>query len=185
VLFLKEIGMRLSTRGRFAINAMIDLALRERHNPVPLSELALRHGISLSYLEQVFAKLRQHGLVESTRGPGGGYTLGFRGDTISVADIVSAIEDSGPGTPDHAEPGTVSPGDMTQALWDQLHSALMLHMQTISLRSLAQEQRAKGFQVQERKTASKGILKKPTTHMERPNAPNSVFALGQWAPVRA
>ena len=55
--------MRLSTRGRFAITAMIDLALRDPHSPVPLSELALRHGISLSYLEQVFAKLRQHGLV--------------------------------------------------------------------------------------------------------------------------
>jgi hypothetical protein len=61
---------------------------------VALSELATRHGISLSYLEQVFAKLRQHGLVESTRGPGGGYTLGFRGDAISVADIVTAIGDS-------------------------------------------------------------------------------------------
>ena len=84
--------MRLSTRGRFAINAMIDLALRDRSNPVPLAELALRHHISLSYLEQVFAKLRQHGLVDSTRGPGGGYTLGFRGDAITVADIVTAIE---------------------------------------------------------------------------------------------
>ena len=79
--------MRLSTRGRFAINAMIDLALRDRANPVPLADLAQRHHISLSYLEQVFAKLRQHGLVDSTRGPGGGYTLGFRGDAITVADI--------------------------------------------------------------------------------------------------
>ncbi len=176
--------MRLSTRGRFAINAMIDLALRERHNPVPLSELALRHGISLSYLEQVFAKLRQHGLVESTRGPGGGYTLGFRGDAISVADIVSAIEDSSPGAPENSDAGTGGPSDMTQALWDQLHSSLMLHMQTISLRSLAQEQRAKGFQVQERKVANKGVLKKPRANFELPSAPNSVFALGQWVPTR-
>jgi len=176
--------MRLSTRGRFAINAMIDLALRERHSPVPLSELALRHGISLSYLEQVFAKLRQHGLVESTRGPGGGYTLGFRGDAISVADIVSAIEDSSLSAHEAGDPVTAGPTDMTQALWDQLHSALMLHMQTISLRSLAQEQRLKGFQVKERKTASKGILKKPTATLERPTGPNSVFALGQWLPGR-
>ena len=174
--------MRLSTRGRFAINAMIDLALRERQSPVPLSELALRHGISLSYLEQVFAKLRQHGLVESTRGPGGGYTLGFRGDAISVADIVSAIEDSSPVAQEAGEPGAGGPTDMTQALWDQLHSALMLHMQTISLRSLAQEQRAKGFQVIERKTGNKGVLKKPIAKLERPSAPNSVFALGQWLP---
>ncbi|MFM6990414.1 MAG: Rrf2 family transcriptional regulator [Rhodoferax sp.] len=177
--------MRLSTRGRFAINAMIDLALRERHSPVPLSELALRHGISLSYLEQVFAKLRQHGLVESTRGPGGGYTLGFRGDAISVADIVCAIEDSGPAAPETDVPGAGGPADMTQGLWDQLHSALMVHMQTISLRSLAQEQRAKGFQVKERKTGNKGILKKPRANFDVPSAPNSVFALGQWLPGRA
>ena len=87
--------MRLSTRGRFAITSMIDLALREKAYPVPLSDLALRHGISLSYLEQVFAKLRQHSLVESTRGPGGGYALGFRGDRITVADIIGAIEEVG------------------------------------------------------------------------------------------
>lgn len=176
--------MRLSTRGRFAINAMIDLALRQRHSPVPLSELALRHGISLSYLEQVFAKLRQHGLVESTRGPGGGYTLGFRGDTISVADIVTAIEGGAPGPQEDDAPAG-SPTDMTQALWEQLHTALMAHMQTISLRSLALEQRAKGFAVQERKVSKKGILKKPVGTLDRPSAPNSVFALGQWLPGRA
>ncbi len=176
--------MRLSTRGRFAINAMIDLALRQRHSPVPLSELALRHGISLSYLEQVFAKLRQHGLVESTRGPGGGYTLGFRGDTISVADIVTAIEGNAPEAQgDEASAG--NPTDMTQALWEQLHTALMAHMQTISLRSLALEQRAKGFAVHERKASKKGILKKPVGTLDRPSAPNSVFALGQWLPGRA
>lgn len=173
--------MRLSTRGRFAINAMIDLALRQRHCPVPLSELALRHGISLSYLEQVFAKLRLHGLVESTRGPGGGYTLGFRGDTISVADIVTAIEGNAP-SPQGDDASADGPSDMTQALWEQLHTALMAHMQTISLRSLALEQRAKGFAVQERKASKKGILKKPATGLERPSAPNSVFALGQWLP---
>jgi Rrf2 family transcriptional regulator, iron-sulfur cluster assembly transcription factor len=178
-------NMRLSTRGRFAINAMIDLALRQRHSPVPLSELALRHGISLSYLEQVFAKLRQHGLVESTRGPGGGYTLGFRGDGISVADIVTAIEGSTPGPQDDEALAAGGPTDMTQALWEQLHTALMAHMQTISLRSLALEQRAKGFAVQERKASNKGILKKPAPSLERPSAPNSVFALGQWLPGRS
>lgn len=173
--------MRLSTRGRFAINAMIDLALRQRHCPVPLGELAVRHGISLSYLEQVFAKLRQHGLVASTRGPGGGYTLGFRGDAISVADIVMAIE-GGPGGPQEDAAAEGSPADMTHALWEQLHTALMAHMQTISLRSLALEQRAKGFKVQERVSGNKGVLKKPAAELERRGAPNSVFALGQWMP---
>jgi Rrf2 family transcriptional regulator, iron-sulfur cluster assembly transcription factor len=176
--------MRLSTRGRFAITAMIDLALRDPHSPVPLSELALRHGISLSYLEQVFAKLRQHGLVESTRGPGGGYALGFRGDSISVADIVTAIESDEPTPAMDARKGTQDVPDMTEALWEQLHTALMAHMRTITLKSLAVEQSAKGFQVPTRKSNKKGILKKPQTPALRSNAPNSVFALDQWLPSR-
>ena len=85
--------MRLSTRGRFAITAMIDLAMRQSGTPVPLQDLAQRHRISMSYLEQMFAKLRQHGLVESTRGPGGGYALAHAPGSISVADIIGAIED--------------------------------------------------------------------------------------------
>ncbi len=170
--------MRLSTRGRFAINAMIDLALRQPDCPVALSELAARHGISLSYLEQVFAKLRQHGLVESTRGPGGGYTLGFRGDAISVADIVTAIEETTLATQE-------SQGDMTHALCEQLHHAMLEHMKTISLRGLALEQKAKGFQVQARKPGKKALLKQAAPTLSRPNAPNSVFALGSWLPTRA
>ena len=170
--------MRLSTRGRFAINAMVDLALRTPGQPVPLSDLALRHGISLSYLEQVFAKLRQHGLVESTRGPGGGYALGLRGDTISVADIVLAIEEG----PARAQRGQE---DMTEALWEQLQSALLEHMKNISLHSLALQQKAKGFAVQERSTPKKSLVKKTAPALSKPNAPNSVFALGSWLPTRA
>jgi Rrf2 family iron-sulfur cluster assembly transcriptional regulator len=168
--------MRLSTRGRFAITAMIDLALREKGYPVPLSDLALRHGISLSYLEQVFAKLRQHGLVESTRGPGGGYALGFRGDGITVADIIGAIEEVG-------DPATVRKGRQgvlnTQALWDSLNSAVFEHMKTITLKSLADEQRAKGFQVKERHKATKGVMPAPMRQTPRAMVPNSVFALAQ------
>jgi Rrf2 family iron-sulfur cluster assembly transcriptional regulator len=168
--------MRLSTRGRFAITAMIDLALREKGYPVPLSDLALRHGISLSYLEQVFAKLRQHSLVDSTRGPGGGYALGFRGDAITVADIIGAIEEVGdPQSARKARNGVLD----TQALWDSLNSAVFEHMKTITLKSLADEQRASGFQVQERKKAAKGVLAAPVRQLPRPLVPNSVFALAQ------
>ncbi len=172
--------MRLSTRGRFAITAMIDLALRESAQPVPLQDIALRHRISLSYLEQVFAKLRQHGLVESTRGPGGGYTLGFRGDSISVADIIGAIEE-----PAEASPARDGVQDMTQDLWAALQTTIVAHMKTITLKSLAEEQRAKGFQVQERKPAKKGVLQKikPLAPV-RTNAPNSVFALASSLALR-
>lgn len=172
--------MRLSTRGRFAITAMIDLALREGGQPTPLIELAQRHGISLSYLEQVFAKLRQNGLVQSTRGPGGGYTLGFRGDEITVADIVIAIEEDdvlalGNG---HAGQSELAQ-DMTRSLWASLHTAVMSHMQTITLKTLAQEQKARGVPVPQPKKRKKGILQAPAILQRRPFVPNSVFALGQ------
>ena len=84
--------MRLSTKGRFAVTAMIDVGLRDNAGPVSLAEIAARHQISLSYLEQLFSKLRQRGLVESTRGPGGGYSLARRAESITVADIIGAVE---------------------------------------------------------------------------------------------
>ncbi len=173
--------MRLSTRGRFAITAMIDLALRDKAYPVPLSDLALRHSISLSYLEQVFSKLRQNGLVESTRGPGGGYTLGFRGDSITVADIIAAIDEADGHTASSAQrEGVLN----TQELWDSLNLAIFEHMKTITLKSLAKDQKSKGFKVEERKATKKTALQKLKPAPLRPRVPNSVFALGQaWGPV--
>jgi Rrf2 family iron-sulfur cluster assembly transcriptional regulator len=164
---------------------MIDLALRDSAAPVPLQDLAVRHHISLSYLEQVFAKLRQHGLVESTRGPGGGYTLAQKSSRISVADIISAIESD-------AQEGAVrrhnsaSAEDMTQELWDSLHTAVLNHMKTITLQGLAEEQRAKGFQVEERKPAKKGVFQKLKLEPLRMGVgvPNSVFALARAVPSR-
>ena len=76
--------MRLTTKGRFAVTAMIDLALRETHGPVTLAGISQRQKISLSYLEQLFGKLRRFNIVESTRGPGGGYTLARKAEEISV-----------------------------------------------------------------------------------------------------
>ncbi|PIV73427.1 MAG: DNA-binding protein, partial [Rhodocyclales bacterium CG17_big_fil_post_rev_8_21_14_2_50_68_7] len=82
--------MRLTTKGRFAVTAMIDLALRQHEGPVTLSGISERNGISLSYLEQLFGKLRRHRLVNSVRGPGGGYTLARPTESISVADVITA-----------------------------------------------------------------------------------------------
>ena len=176
--------MRLSTKGRFAVTAMIDVALREKRGPVPLSEIAVRHNISLSYLEQMFSKLRSEGLVESTRGPGGGYTLGHRADSITVADIIGAIDGKGslrlldatqqstPATPEMAQ-------DLTQDLWDTLHSKMEDYMQSISLRSLVLQQLAKGVRVDTPEPVNRGIFKKPKPEAARTTVPNSVFALGQ------
>ncbi len=85
--------MRLTTKGRYAVTAMLDLAIHYDKGAVTLSEIAARQGISLSYLEQLFARLRRQGLVESTRGPGGGYCLATTPDKISVAEIVMAINE--------------------------------------------------------------------------------------------
>jgi len=85
--------MRLTTKGRFAVTAMIDLALRQNNGPVTLAAISQRQQISLSYLEQLFGKLRRQNLVESTRGPGGGYTLGRKAHEISVADIILSVDE--------------------------------------------------------------------------------------------
>jgi Rrf2 family iron-sulfur cluster assembly transcriptional regulator len=172
--------MRLSTKGRFAVTAMIELALRENSGPVPLSSIALRHQISLSYLEQMFSKLRQHGLVESTRGPGGGYALGHRADGITVADIISAIEEeTDAATLSATRLGESLTQDMTQELWEALNTRMVDYLQSITLRSLAAEQRAKGFKAEERKPSRQGVGRRPVAEPFRTTAPNSVFALGQ------
>ena len=126
--------MRISTKGRFAVNAMIDLCLREGAGPVALAAIAARQQISLSYLEQLFARLRVAGLVASTRGPGGGYTLGRDAASISIADIVSTVEpmeEAADGAAESADGPQLSAG-----LWQQLHEVMLRHLATISLRAI-------------------------------------------------
>ena len=85
--------MRLTTKGRFAVTAMIDLALNSGDGPVTLAAISERQKISLSYLEQLFGRLRRYGLVESVRGPGGGYCLARPDADITIADVVRAVEE--------------------------------------------------------------------------------------------
>ena len=85
--------MRLTTKGRFAVTAMIDVAMNNGNGPVTLAGVSARQKISLSYLEQLFGKLRRHGLVESVRGPGGGYNLARPATSLSVADIILAVDE--------------------------------------------------------------------------------------------
>lgn len=86
--------MRLTTKGRYAVTAMLDLALHATEGPVPLAEISQRQGISLSYLEQLFSRLRRQGLVDSARGPGGGYRLARAASEIAVVDVINAIDEN-------------------------------------------------------------------------------------------
>jgi Rrf2 family transcriptional regulator, iron-sulfur cluster assembly transcription factor len=86
--------MRLTTKGRYAVTAMLDLAVHNMGGPIALADISERQGISLSYLEQLFAKLRKTGLVASTRGPGGGYSLGKPAAEIAVADVIAAVDEA-------------------------------------------------------------------------------------------
>lgn len=167
--------MQPSTKGRFAVNAMIDLALREPAGPVALVSIAKRQGISLSYLEQLFSRLRKLGLVESTRGPGGGYRLGHSADSITVADIVSAVDD-----PQDAQADELRSLGLSRALWQRLQAAMLEQMATITLRSLVDEQVAAGASVatpQVKRTL--GLAPAAPVKHRRPLVPNSVFAFGR------
>jgi len=86
--------MRLTTKGRYAVTAMLDLAINRGQGPITLADISQRQGISLSYLEQLFSKLRKHGLVNSARGPGGGYRLSRSADTIAIAEVISAVDEN-------------------------------------------------------------------------------------------
>lgn len=169
--------MRLSTKNRFAVTAMIDLALRENDGPVSLTDISARHKISVSYLEQLFSRLRQHRLVESTRGPSGGYTLGRSGESISVADIISAIESATSKAQKHLAAKHGPDKLMTCELWATLNTRMVEHMQSISLARLAVEQRAKGVKVESR-PAKRGVYSVPKRQAAPVAVPNSVFALG-------
>ncbi|MDM0021996.1 Rrf2 family transcriptional regulator [Variovorax saccharolyticus] len=169
--------MRLTTKGRFAVIAMIDVALNGRNGPVNLSSIHQRQRISLSYLEQLFGKLRRQGLVESTRGPGGGYSLGRSATEINVADIILSIDDeaelkSRPQRPD--APGAVH-RCTTDELWDSVNRRAVEFLQSVSLQSLVDEQISKGITAARKISVPvvPGRVKSPPV-----NAPNSVFAMG-------
>lgn len=85
--------MRLTTKGRYAVTAMLDLAMHNDQGPISLADISNRQCISLSYLEQLFARLRKKGLVVSTRGPGGGYTLSRPASQLAIADVISAVDE--------------------------------------------------------------------------------------------
>ena len=171
--------MHISTKGRFAVNALVDLALREAAGPVALVSIGQRQGISLSYLEQLFGRLRRVGVVESTRGPGGGYTLARDATQISVAEIVAAVDES---LEDAALDGHGQ--DASAALWQRLGAVMLQHMGTITLANLVQEQIQQGVKVESR-PARRIVTGVSPVKPVRVLAPNSVFAFGRSFAVAA
>ena len=136
--------MRLTTKGRFAVTAMIDLALREHNGPVTLAGISQRQKISLSYLEQLFGKLRRHELVESTRGPGGGYTLGRVSKDITVADIIFAVDEPLDATQCGGKENCQDDQRcMTHDLWANLNAKMVDYLDSVSLADLVQQQKAR------------------------------------------
>lgn len=137
--------MRLTTKGRFAVTAMIDLALRQHAGPVTLAGISERQKISLSYLEQLFGKLRRRELVSSVRGPGGGYCLAKPLDAVSVADIIHAVDESLDATQCGGKgncEGEAQPC-MTHELWTSLNEKMFDYLRSVSLGDLVTQQREK------------------------------------------
>ena len=126
--------MRLSTKSRYAVTSLLDLVMHSDHGPVSLADISVRQGISLSYLEQLFAKMRRNKLVVSTRGPGGGYSLGSSPAQVCIADVINAVDeeiqiadkDVVNGSPSY-EPC------LTEQLWQELSTEIENYLTTISL----------------------------------------------------
>jgi Rrf2 family iron-sulfur cluster assembly transcriptional regulator len=172
--------MRLTTKGRFAVTAMIDLALRQSNGPVTLAAISQRQQISLSYLEQLFGKLRRHELVESTRGPGGGYSLGRKADKITVADIIVSVDEPIDATHCGGKENCMGEAGrcMTHELWASLNSRMVEFLDSVTLQKLVDDQIAKGVVIESTPQVKKAIFSSPIAKPMRINAPNSVFALG-------
>ncbi|MBB5017520.1 Rrf2 family iron-sulfur cluster assembly transcriptional regulator [Chitinivorax tropicus] len=136
--------MRLTTKGRFAVTAMLDLALRQGNGPVTLAGIADRQRISLSYLEQLFGKLRRRQLVESVRGPGGGYCLAKAAHDISVAEIIQAVDEPIDATQCGGKENCLEEHRcMTHDLWASLNVTIFEYLASVSLGQLVDNQRAK------------------------------------------
>lgn len=134
--------MKLSTKGRYAVMAMVDLASNSRGSPVALADIAERQEISLSYLEQLFAKLRKGSLVRSVRGPGGGYLLAQAVDEMRVSDIILAVDEPiratrcAPGSPSGCRSNKSR--CLTHDLWEELGNQIHLYLSSVTLADVCQ-----------------------------------------------
>ena len=137
--------MRLTTKGRYAVTAMVDLASNTTRGRVSLAEIAARQGISQSYLEQLFAALRRRGLVDGTRGPGGGYQLGRPGHEITVADVIDAVDESVDATRCGGKRNCRGEqGCLTHNLWEDLSRHIRQYLSAVSLEAVVREAHSEG-----------------------------------------
>lgn len=172
--------MRLTTKGRFAVAAMIDMAENASGRPINLGLLSQRQNVSLSYLEALFSRLRRHELVASTRGPGGGYTLAREASKITVADILFAVDGPVPPVEDAVRRAAPSPDRVTtMELWASLGRQVVDYLDSVTLQSLVRPEAA-------RSTMRETLTARLPANRQRvkprmPKGPNSVFALGQLA----
>ncbi|KZX82105.1 Fe-S cluster assembly transcriptional regulator IscR [Oleiphilus sp. HI0009] len=149
--------MRLTTKGRYAVTAMLDLALHSASGPVTLADISGRQGISLSYLEQLFSKLRRRKLVASTRGPGGGYTLGQMECSVSIAAIIDAVDESIDSTKCQ-DKGNCQQGQkcLTHHLWSDLSEQIHSFLSDITLEQLMSKREV--IETAERQNSLAGLI---------------------------
>jgi Rrf2 family iron-sulfur cluster assembly transcriptional regulator len=142
--------MKLTSKGRYAVTAILDVAIHAASGPVPLADISERQGISLSYLEQLFSRLRKQGLVTSVRGPGGGYRLGRCSAEIAVADVISAVNESIDATRCSGV-GNCQGGQrcLTHDLWEGLSTSIENFLQNISLAELVEQRDVKSVSLRQ------------------------------------
>lgn len=144
--------MKLTTKGRYAVTAMLDLALHGKTGPVSLAEISVRQEISLSYLEQLFSKLRRNGLVTSTRGPGGGYSVARELNQVAVSEIICAVNESVDATQCGGKENCHSHGRcLTHDLWEGLSAQIEEFLSSVSLQDMIDRQRVQSASLRQDK----------------------------------
>jgi len=144
--------MKLTTKGRYAVTAMLDLALHGDAGPVSLAEISTRQEISLSYLEQLFSKLRRSGLVTSTRGPGGGYSVARELSNVAVSEIIGAVNESVDATQCGGKENCHSHGRcLTHDLWEGLSAQIEEFLSGVSLQDMIDRQRVQSVSMRQDK----------------------------------
>ena len=156
--------MRLTTKGRYAVTAMLDLALNAKDRPITLADISQRQGISLSYLEQLFSRLRKNGLVDSARGPGGGYKLSRPAGEVCVADVITAVDEKVDAMRCGGKGDCQNGGScLTHELWCELSNQIYDFLRGITLGDLVERKEVRDVAarqdrhsqiIEEKKTAS-------------------------------